>query len=152
VQDLAFDPSAANLYLALGAPYQLQAFDTSDLLLSAQYPTGPYPDAVAVSPDGNYVAAGVGSGQGADVFVFPTGDTTPVQTWRLGDGSVMGHSLAFSPDGTRLFTLARDPNTGDLLFEVLGDTSITSGPDNSTYATKASFQFMSRDSTASFEC
>lgn len=152
VADLAFDPSGSNLYMASGAPYQIQTFANPGLTLSAQYPTGPYPDAVAVSQDGSYVAGGVGSGQGSDVFLYPTGDTTPVQTWRIGDGSVMSHSLAISPDDTRLFALTSDPVTGDLVFEVLGDTEITSGPATSTYAATASFAFTSRDSNATFQC
>lgn len=127
VNDMTFDPSGANLLFACGIPDHIEAFDTSTMLSSAQYPTGLYPDSVAVSADGNYVAGGVntGTGEGDDVFVFPVGETTPVRTWTLGVAAshVAAHSLAFSPDGSRLFAVAYS-STGKLDFYVLDQPTV----------------------------
>jgi hypothetical protein len=153
VSDIAFDPSSSNLYLSDGNT-QSFSFAGPALTSSALYPTSAYSTAVAVSPDGKYVAAGIstGIGYGTNVYVFPNGDTTPLQTWSIGPGIVEAHSLAFSPDGRRLFALTTDPGTGHLALEILGDIAIASGPNATTYATTASFSFTSRDATASFEC
>ena len=69
VADMTFDPSGSNLLLATGAPYFIQALTTSTLTPSAEYPTGPYPIAVAVTANGKYVAGGIntGTGEGSDV-------------------------------------------------------------------------------------
>lgn len=151
VKSMAFDPSGENLLLAAGNPYYIESLATSNLLPSGQYPTGPYPDAVAASSDGNWVAGGINSYGGTDVFVYPTGDTTPDQTWTIGD-EVTDHGLAFSPDGRRLFALAADSRNASIDLHVLGDTRITSGPSGPTYDATASFSFTSRDSSAAFQC
>jgi hypothetical protein len=125
---MTFDPTGSHLLLATGAPYYVQSLTTSTLLSSAQYPTGPYPVAVAVTADGKYVAGGVhtGTGSGNDVFVYPVGSTTPVRTWRIGDGAseLPNHSLAFSPDASRLFAVAEDASTGHLAFHVLSQPTV----------------------------
>src|SRR5205085_5056383 len=59
VASMTFSPSGAHLLLVTGAPYFIQSPNTSNLLSSAQYPTGPYPVAVAVTGDGKYVAGGI---------------------------------------------------------------------------------------------
>jgi hypothetical protein len=160
VRQMAFDkPDGANLLIASGAPYFVAALSSTTFAPSFEYPTGPYPDAVAVSPDDKYVATGVdtGTGSGADVYLFPTGDTTPVKTWTIGTSEVPDHSVVFSPDGSELFALADNYTSGYIDFYVLGvsdtpDTEITSGPAASTYATAASFTFSSNDSAATFQC
>jgi hypothetical protein len=162
VSQMAFDqPDGANLLIAAGAPYFVAALSSSTFAPSFEYPSDAYPDSVAVSPDGNYVAVGrQTSSGGPDVFLFPTGDTTPVKTWTIGNGWVPSHSVAFSPDGSLLFAIAEtNSGTGFRDFYVLGqtassapDTEITGGPDGTTYATTASFTFSSADSAATFEC
>lgn len=64
IADMAFSPSGANLLLATGAPYFIQSLTTSTLTPSADYPTGPYPVALAVTADGKYVAGGINPGTG----------------------------------------------------------------------------------------
>jgi DNA-binding beta-propeller fold protein YncE len=124
VQDITFDPSAANVLVACGFPYYVSALSTSTGFSSSTYPTGAYPTAVAVSADGNYVAAGRSGTSGADdLSVYPAGDTTPVGSWDIGSNSIMGHSLAFSPDATRLFALSRAPS-GNLALEVIDDPTL----------------------------
>jgi sugar lactone lactonase YvrE len=126
--DMTFDPTGSHLLLATGAPYYIQSLTTSTLLSSAQYPTGPYPVAVAMTANGKYVAGGIhtGTGSGNDVFVYPVASTTPVRTWRIGDGAseLPNHSLAFSPDASRLFAVAEDASTGHLAFHVLTQPTV----------------------------
>jgi hypothetical protein len=128
VASMTFDPSGAKLLLATGAPYYIQSLATNTLLPSGAYPTGPYPVAVAVTANGKYVAGGVhtGTGTGNDVFVYPVGSTTPVRTWHIGDGTteLPDHSLAFSPDASRLFAVAQDSATGHLAFHVLDQPTV----------------------------
>jgi len=126
VSDMTFDPSGANLLLASGAPYFIQSLTTTTLLPSGEYPTGPYPISVAVTADGKYVAGGINTNQGPDVFVYPAGSTTPVRTWQVGDDSSSGlaHSLAFSPDASQLFAIADDSATGHLAFHVLSQPTV----------------------------
>lgn len=159
VDGMAFDPSGANLLVTAGYPYYVEALATSTLLPSGEYPTGPYPSAVAVSPDGANVAGGVDSPNGkTDVYVFPSGTTTPLRTWEIGGYEVPPNSLAFSPDGSDLFALADDASSGHVDFYVLGltappDTEITSGPSGTTYqAATTTFAFKSHDSAATFTC
>jgi hypothetical protein len=124
VQDITFDPSAANVLVACGFPYYASALSTSTGLSSSTYPIGAYPTAVAVSANGNYVAAGRSGTSGADdLSVYPAGDTTPVASWEIGSDVIMGHSLAFSPDATRLFALSRAPG-GNLALEVIDDPTL----------------------------
>ena len=161
VRQMAFDkPDGANFLIASGAPYFVAALSSTTFAPSFEYPTGPYPDAVAVSPDDKYVVTGVdtGTGSGADVYLFPTGETTPVKTWTIGSSEVPDHSIVFSPDGSELFALADNYTSGHIDFYVLDlsptapDTKITSGPASATYDTAASFTFSSPDSAATFEC
>lgn len=126
VRDMTFDPSGANILLACGAPYYVESLATSTLLSSAAYPTGAYPISVAVTADGNYVAGGIDTNAGPDVFVYPVGDTTPVRTWQVGSDDLSGvaHGLAFSPDGSHLFAVVSDAATQHLDFHVLDDPTI----------------------------
>lgn len=124
INDMKFDPSGAHLLVAEGAPPWIQSLTTSTLLPSTQYPTGPYPIAVAVTGDGKYVAGGVftGTGTGNDVFVYPVGSTKPVRTWEIGTSAtgndLVPATLAFSPDSSRLFAVTDGP-AGHLEFNVL---------------------------------
>jgi LysM repeat protein len=124
---MVFDPSGANLLLTAGAPYYVESLSTSTLLSSGTYPTGPYPTAVAMTTDGNFVAGGIHTNTGNDVFVYPTGSTTPVRSWLVGndnDSELVGHGLAFSPDGSHLFAVVQDAATKHLDLHVLDDPTI----------------------------
>lgn len=126
VSDLAFDPSGNNLLLATGSPYFLQEQSTSTYLETFSYPTGPYPNAVAVSSDGNYVAASNSS----SVLLYPWDNATSVGSWDIG---AFQHSLAFSPDGRRLFALSRTPD-GNLAIDVI---DLAGDPPQTLTVTKA---------------
>jgi len=131
VADMTFTPDGANLLLATGAPYFIQSLTTSTLTPSADYPTGPYPLAVAVTANGKFVAGGVntGTGEGNDVFVYPAGSTTPVRTWAIGSGvpGLVAHSLAFTPDASRLFAVTNGA-AGHLEFNVLTQPTVPLKP------------------------
>ena len=122
VDDITFDPSGSNVLLVAGS---IHALSTSTLLSSASYPTSSFPTAVAVTADGNYVATGSSAIYNTyDLFVYPTGDTTPVASYAIGQGNnIMAHALAFSPDGSRLFALSRASNN-DLALEVIDDPTL----------------------------
>jgi hypothetical protein len=126
VRDMTFDPKGANLLLAAGAPAYVEALATNTLLSSGSYPTGPYPISVAVTSNGKFVAGGINTNSGPDVFVYPVDNTTPVRTFQVGDDSLSGiaHSLAFSPDASKLFAIAKDSATGHLAFHVLDQPTI----------------------------
>jgi hypothetical protein len=131
VADMTFTPTGTNLLLATGAPYFIQSLATSSLTPSAQYPTGPYPVAVAVTANGKYVAGGIntGTGDGDDVFVYPSGSTTPVRKWAIGSGvpGLVDHALAFTPDASRLFAVTNG-SAGRLEFNVLSQPTIPLKP------------------------
>ena len=127
VASMTFDPAGTHLLLATGAPYYIQSLTTTNLLSSAQYPTGPYPDAVAVTADGKFVAGGIDTNAGNDVFVYPVGSATPVRSWLVGNDSgadLVAHGLAFSPDASHLFAVTQNATTNHLAFDVLDDPTI----------------------------
>jgi hypothetical protein len=127
VASMTFDPSGANLLLATGAPYYIQSLATATLLPSGQYPTGPYPIAVAVTADGKFVAGGINTNSGKNVFVYPLGNTTPVRSETVGDPSgtgLLAHSLAFTPNASELFAVAQDSASGHLRFHVIDKPTI----------------------------
>ena len=132
VSSMTFTPGGANLLLATGAPYYILSLATTTLLPSGQYPTGPYPIAVAVTADGKFVAGGVNPSSADDVFVYPSGSTTPVRTWNIGTSNtaypLTAASLAFSPDASRLFAVTQDAATGHLVFDVLDQPTIPLKP------------------------
>jgi hypothetical protein len=123
LQDMTLDPSGANLLVACGDPYEVASLATTNLLLNGAYPSGFGTQAVAMSADGNYVAAGLNNGNGDDLFVFPVGNTTPLRTWTLAAGFVAPHSLAFSPDDSHLFAVTNS-ESGQLVFNVLDQPTV----------------------------
>jgi len=153
--DVAFDASGQNVLFASGYPYFLQSLATVDLSPNGEYPLGPYPTAVAVSPNGAYVAGGRANAM-PDVALFRTGRQTPIHTWSVpttGGVGLSNNGLAFSPDGSRLFAVAN----GDFfsLVNPAGpDTrvSITSAPAKETAKTSASFGFSSPSGAVTFRC
>ena len=130
LNDLALDPSGANVLLACPFPYYVESFATSNLLPSAEYPTAisNFPLAAAVTADGKFVAGGTSTatGSGNNVFVFPVGETTPVRVWAIGNSSIVPHALAFSPNASRLFAVTN--SASGLEFDVLDQPTVAPGP------------------------
>lgn len=112
--DLSLTPDGSVFYAAAGSRDQVDGFATADLSRRGGYATGSYPNAVAVSPDGRHLAAGVHT-TGDDVSVFPIGGTRPVDTFSLG-GTLSPRGLAWSADRRRLFAVTHvEPDSSPTL-------------------------------------
>ena len=83
VDQLAITPDGSQVIVPSGAPYYHPALRTSDLVEVHQYPTAPYPNAVAIRDDG-LVVAGIDGAYENDVYVFQPGGTTPIATYEFG--------------------------------------------------------------------
>lgn len=119
--DVAFSPDGSTIFVAAGAPYEIQAFSSSDFSKTGSYPTGPYPSAVAVSPDGDSVGAGVDAAYDTDVFVFPRAGGAPTVEFDFGEGAgtVLPGGLEFTPDGGRVFAVVGSSGSSPV-FRVVG--------------------------------
>jgi hypothetical protein len=139
IKDMRFAPEGSDLFIAAGSPYAVQSFAVSDFTLSGSYTTGPYPDALALTDDGTYVAGGADAYYNPDVFVFDRATGEEIRHWNFGEGYVLlAGGLAFSPDASRLFAVTKNPATGKVDFRVLtsptspaADTSVTLGASKS---------------------
>ncbi|MEE4544792.1 hypothetical protein V2S66_22840 [Streptomyces sp. V4-01] len=118
ISDMAITPDGKELVTASGAPYFLQVFKLADLSADGTYPTGPYPDAVAIAPDGT-VAAGVDASYDDDVYTFAQGQGTPEHGYELGQ-LLLPAGLAWDPSGTALFALTADGYGGPISLQVIG--------------------------------
>ncbi|MEH0985969.1 WD40 repeat domain-containing protein [Micromonospora sp. CPCC 205556] len=83
VTQLAVTPDGTGVIVPSGAPYHHPVLRTSDLVEAHRYPTVPYPNAVAIRPDG-LVVAGTDSSYDKDVRVFEPGGTTPIAMYEFG--------------------------------------------------------------------
>src|SRR5207302_7615444 len=72
--DISFDASGQNVLFASGAPYFTQVLSTTTLQPSGEYVSDNYPNAVAASPGGAYVAGGAWQPYAPDVYLFRTGN------------------------------------------------------------------------------
>jgi hypothetical protein len=122
VADMTFGPSGRTLLLSHGAPYYVQPVARKTLRpTTGKYVTDDGAPTPAVSPDGRFVAAGVGGGTTPNVFVYRAGTARPAQTWDVGapEYRVLDHDLAFSPNGSKLFVVVPDSAEEHLAFHVL---------------------------------
>ena len=123
IMDLAFTPDGASFVLANGWPYQITQYRVSDLTPDGVvYPTGTYPNAVATSATGNLLAAGRSAANPA-IDVFTLGQpAAPLVQKGFGTARLFNRSLAFSPDGSRVFAVYGDTTSleGAANFYVLG--------------------------------
>jgi hypothetical protein len=114
LSELAVTPDGTKILLASGSPYHIPELRLSDLEATGlQYPTGPYPVAVDVTAAGSgYVAGGVYAPYDDDVYVFPSGSATPVQTFeRSSTGDLAESGLAFGPSAYKLFAVTTNGST-----------------------------------------
>ncbi|GGS27924.1 hypothetical protein GCM10010269_78200 [Streptomyces humidus] len=127
IEDMAITPDGQSVITATGSPYYHQKFRLSDLTETGRYDTGPYPNAVAVAPNGA-VAAGCVAGGDHDVYLYRPGSTTPVRTVTLNSPyrDLLSRGLAWSPDGTRLFAL-RFTYGSEVIFEIIRDADKAAG-------------------------
>jgi hypothetical protein len=80
----------------------------------------PYPNSVAVSPTGDRIAGGSMSYYGKDVYVFKTGNSTPMRTYDFASTTYLLYpgGLAFSPDGRSVYAVTHS-STSAPVFRVL---------------------------------
>jgi len=103
LQDMAVTPNGLGLLVACGYPYFHQAVALGDLTRLMKYDSDAYPNSVAVSPDGQYVAGGSGGSSAA--FIFESGSSTATRVYPFPSASLYARGLAFSPNGRKLFAV-----------------------------------------------
>ena len=112
LQDIAVTPDGSHIIAAPGAPYELDSFRLPDLSFVGSYSTGPYPTAVAITADGQYVAAGLLVFNPPDLLVFPIGGSTPIASYGFPyypePEEVQARGMAFDATGDRLFVVVRN--------------------------------------------
>lgn len=118
VEDVAVSPDGSTLFTAAGSDNHVAGFATADLSGRGAYPTGHFPNAVSVSPDGGFLAAGAFT-SAHDVFVFAAGGTTPVRTIGLGSRVVADRGTAWSGDGKELFVITQAVSGGSPSLSVI---------------------------------
>jgi hypothetical protein len=111
--DLQVTPDGQNVITASGWPYQHSVFRTADLTANGTYASAPYPNSVAVAPNGT-VAAGVMGIYDPDIFVYEPGSTTSVREYDFpntgndsGGDLLPDSGLAWAPDASRLFAIVQ---------------------------------------------
>jgi hypothetical protein len=121
VDDMAIRHDGAQVMLACGAPYYVEAFSTASFGSQRTWPTGPYPVAVDVSSDDAQVAAGAWAPGGPDVFVFPFRGQTPTFSYDFNSGSeqLADGGLLFGPDAATLYAVSGSFDTGDETLHLL---------------------------------
>lgn len=102
--DVAVTPDGSVLYAAAGSQTSVAGFATADLASRGAYSTGHFPNAVASSTDGQYLAVGIYSAD-HKVLVFKVGGTTPVRAVGLSNSTTAARGLAFSTDSKELFVI-----------------------------------------------
>jgi YVTN family beta-propeller protein len=111
VNDAALSPDGATLFTAAGSRNSIPAYSATDLAGRGSYATGYYPDSVAPSPDGKYLAGGVRNPQD-DVYVYKIDGVTPVRRINLGDELLLDRGLTWSPKSDRLYAVTQGADGG----------------------------------------
>lgn len=109
--DLDLNTDGTTLHSAAGSRDRVEAFAPADLARKGAYSIRPRPNAVAVAPGDQYVAAGALTTDSKDVLVYETDGVTPVNTIALDTGeTVAPRGLAWSADLNRLFVITHENN------------------------------------------
>lgn len=98
--DLQITPDGKDVVVASGVPYYHQVFRVSDLSPDGIYPTNSGPNSVSISGDGS-----VAGGASNEIYVFPPGGSTPLNTYSFWPNWLPDHAIALTPDGTELFAV-----------------------------------------------
>ncbi|MFL6077089.1 MAG: hypothetical protein ACJ73S_27155 [Mycobacteriales bacterium] len=104
--DQALSPDGSLLLTAAGSQNGISGFATTDLSGRGAYGTGHYPNAVEVSPDGQYLAAGAVTNTHR-ASIYRLGATTPVRTIDLDGANTADGGLAWSTDSKLLFLVTQ---------------------------------------------
>jgi hypothetical protein len=109
--DLALDPSGTTAWTAQGSPYYFPAVTAADLVETGlHYQADAYPLAVEASRDGTELVGGINGYYEPDVYVYTVGNPTPLATFET--GQLMPHSLAWAPNGRKIYALTASPFIG----------------------------------------
>lgn len=129
INDITATPNGADVLVASGAPYELLALALPGLTADGVYPTQPYPNSVAVSPDGSLIAGGTMSYYDPDVWLFPAGNSTVTTKWDFGstNDTLYPHGLAFSADGSRLYAVSQGASGTGVILHVLAAVTLPRG-------------------------
>lgn len=149
IRDIAVTPDATEVMVASGTPYAVNSFTLSDFTLAGSFTTGPYPVALALSADGQFVAGGAAASSAPDVFVFAA-DGSEVRNWDVGDSTnpLLHRSLAFSADSQRLFAVTGTP-TANPVFRTFSSPTVAPSPTSLTLSLSASKVVYGRSLTLS---
>jgi hypothetical protein len=112
--DLDARPDGSQVVTACGSPYEHRAYSASKLELVGSYGSqNPYPNAGAWSADGGTFVAGIDSGSGPDVVVYPAGAATPRRSVAFGSSTetLLPRGVAVSADGSRVWAVTRNGST-----------------------------------------
>ena len=115
LNDIAVSPDGTNILTACGSPYRQTEYSLADLSPVASYVTNPYATAVAYSPDGTLVAAGMNGIYNPDVALFNHDDATRVYALDYTNSQTAGattpaRGLQFSSDSSTLYAVSVDDN------------------------------------------
>jgi hypothetical protein len=129
INDITITPDGADVMVASGAPYEVFALSLPDLSMAGTYPTAPYPNAVAVSPDGSLIAGGGDGIYNKDVWLFPAGNSTAKGSWDFGGTSdtLWPRGLAFSADGKTLYAASKGSSGASVILHVLSTSGLKAG-------------------------
>lgn len=99
------------MFTASGSRDHVEAFNTTDLSRDGAYATAVHPNAVAASPDGDYLAAapGTNTSDANGDFVYQIGGSEPVNIvngWSS-DKVVATRGIAWSHDISKLFVITQ---------------------------------------------
>lgn len=106
LMDMAVTPDGKDVVTASGAPYYQAVYKLTDLSKDGKYVTNPYPNAVDIAPNGD-VAAGTSSTDEPDVHIFKPGTSIPLKDYTFGSDALTARGLAWAPDSSKLFAVAR---------------------------------------------
>ncbi|HEU5427876.1 MAG TPA: hypothetical protein VFU74_13440 [Actinocrinis sp.] len=141
-QSVAFAPNSADLLFACGAPYVVTEVKLSDFSTVRSFSTGPYPGAVAVSPDGQ-IAIGIMHGTGtAEIDVVSSGGAFNPPTYPENHFGVPGVAWG---SGNTLYAVTSDLSTGPgsgwtyALHAFLPAIVTLSGPSSASHGSTVTF-------------
>jgi WD40 repeat protein len=136
--DIVITPDGATLLTSSSG--EVDGYSLPSLSQAGVYPTDDYPNAVAVSPDGTKIAGGSMAFYDKDVFVFNSGNSTPVRTYDFGSTTdlLCPRGLAFSADGRSVYAVGHCSPSAPSAAPVLRVLSALPAPPAGSVSIKAS--------------
>lgn len=122
MRGLALSADEQEIYLACGAPYNIQILNVTTFKPAGLFDTGYYPESVAISPDGKYV---FGAHASRDIKVF---DRTTQQMLMTPKFGYEVRRVVVSSDGKRVFGIQDRGSKVDALYQLLQVDKIINTP------------------------